>query len=188
MKRRINFYTLYERLVRMTPEKPLPETVEYQVLARTYPHLARSIMLKKEIERLEEGLKSTRTRLTRFQTRKETKDIRAKLKRENLLKHLHGESREETAFCIHFKLNAMKNRSFAFATWLFTLLKDLHLKVRRILLSSVLDLKSMYAVERSQTIMEWLHEHQKRPNKKTLRRIKFPEKRLRRKLPEKSSR
>ena len=57
MKRKVNYNLIYKKLLRMRPEKPVAESLEYKVLARAYPHLAESIRLKKEMERLKERLR-----------------------------------------------------------------------------------------------------------------------------------
>ena len=57
MKRKVNYNLIYEKLLRMRPEKPVAESPEYKVLASAYPHLAESIRLKKEMERLKERLR-----------------------------------------------------------------------------------------------------------------------------------
>ena len=166
MKKRTNYYLYYERLMRMRLEEPVVEAPEYEVLARRYPHLAKSIKLKREIKRLEENWRSLKERPMKIRIKKEILSIKAKLKRENILKQLHGESRREAVFHIHFIAGSVNERIFSLAGRISVTLGKTYRNIRKVFLSSVFDLKSLDAAERGLVVREWLHKHHKKPSRK----------------------
>jgi len=166
MKEKISYNRFYEKLVKMQPDKPMQETVEYQVLAKAYPHLAESLRLRKEIERLERESKSLRKGSAKTRIEKEIMNLQTKLKRVNLSKRLHGESRKEASLRMHFRIGNAKRYVSSSAEHVVAVLRNLFGNIRRRLLSNVLDLKSMYAAERSLTIKEWVKTHRKKPERK----------------------
>jgi len=166
MKKRTNYYLYYERLMKIRLEELVVEAPEYRVLARRYPHLAKSIKLKREIRRLEKKRTTTKERTMKLRIEKEILSIKAKLKRENILKKLHGESRREAVFHIHFITRSIKERIFSFARRISVTLGKTDRNIHEVFLSPVFDLKSLDAAERSLAVREWLHKHDKKPSRK----------------------
>jgi len=104
------YYLCYERLMRTTPEKPLAEIPEYKTLATRYPHIAESVRLRTEIERLENEARSAEERSTRLQKRRQIERLSAELRRQGILKRLHGESKQEADFRKRFTISSLKRR------------------------------------------------------------------------------
>lgn len=171
MKEKTECYPYYEKLMKMKLEQSVEETTEYKVLAKRYPHLAESIRLKKEIGRLEKKQKSEKERSSRFQIRREMNATRAKLKKENILKRLHGESKQETIFHIHFIIGTSKEHISSLAmsghmtlrkTYI-GLQKKLRRSMYRKLPPSIFDLKSLDTAEKGLALREWIqNRHKKR--------------------------
>lgn len=164
MKKRTNYYLYYERLMKIRLEKPMVEAPEYEVLSKRYPHLAESIKLKREITRLEKKRGAIKERTMKLQIRKEILAMKAKLKRENILKKLHGESRREAVFQIHFTIRSINERIFSLARRISVAFGATDRKIHEMLLSPIFDLKSLDAAERSLAVREWLHKHHKKPS------------------------
>ena len=166
MKRRTDYYLYYERLMKMQLEKPVDEAPEFEVLSKRYPHLAESIKLKREIERLEKRRKALKEKTIRLRLEKKILGIKTKLKRENILKKLHGESRRETVFQIHFTMKSVNERIFSLARRISVAFGTTDRNIHEVFLSPIFDLKSLDAAERSLAVREWLHKHHKKPSMK----------------------
>jgi hypothetical protein len=162
MKEKAECYPYYERILKMKLEQSVTETTEYKVLAEHYPHLAESIRLKRKIERLKEKLISEKERSSRFQIKREINVTKTKLKQENMLKRLRGESKQETIFRTHFIINASKEHIYSLA------MKSMHActsapkKLRRLMSPSVVDLKSLDTTEKGLALREWVQDHHKK--------------------------
>ncbi len=166
MNKTTNYYLYYERLMKMRLEKPVVEAPEYELLSKHYPHLAKSIKLKREIKRLKKKKRALKERRMKLRMEKEILDIKAKLKRENILKKLHGESRREAVFHIHFTTRSINRRILSFAKRIRGALGATDRNIHEVFLSPVFDLKSLDATERSLAVKEWLHKHHKKPSMK----------------------
>ena len=170
MKEKVECYPYYEKLMKMRFKQSVLETIEYKVLAEHYPHLAESIRLKREIERLKKRLKSEKERSSRFQIKREMNVTRAKLKKENMLKRLHGESKQEAIFRTHFIINTSKEHISSLAMKSRMTLRKTHMsahkKLRmlmyRKLPPSVFDLKSLDTTEKGLALREWIQNHRKK--------------------------
>jgi hypothetical protein len=170
MKEKAECYPYYEKLMKMKLEQSVIETAEYKVLAEHYPHLAESIRLKREIGRLKEKLKSEKERSLRFQIKREINVTRTKLKQENMLKRLHGESKQETIFRTHFIINTSKEHISSLVMKSRMTLQKKHVsvqkKLRRLMYRklppSVFDLKSLDTAEKGLALREWIQKHNKK--------------------------
>jgi hypothetical protein len=167
MKESDTYYRCYEKLMRETPEKPLVEVPEYKNLAERYPHIARSIELRKEIERLDKGARSATKRSTRVQMRRQIDRLSAELKQQGTLKRLRGESKQENDFRIRFTIDSLKRRLSSLALGLSKVCFDLQEKVqeqsrksRRAraerLPPSLFDLRSLDPADKSLALTEWI--------------------------------
>lgn len=166
MKKETNFYLYYERLMKMQLEKPVVEAYEYEVLSKRYPHLAKSIKLKREIKRLEKKRRAIKERSIKLRIEKEILGMKEKLKRESILKKLHGESGREAVFHIHFTIRNINERIFSLARRIRAAFGTTSKSIHEVFLSPVFDLKSLDTAERSLAVREWLHRHNKKPSMK----------------------
>jgi hypothetical protein len=166
MKEKAEFNLYYEKLMKMKLEQSMVETIEYKVLAEHYPHLVESIRLKREIERLKERLNSEKERSSRFQIKREMNVTRAKLKQENMLKRLHGESKQEAIFRTHFIIGTSKEHISSLVMTLRKAYKSVQKRLRmlmyRRLPPSVFDLKSLDTTEKGLALREWIQNHRKK--------------------------
>lgn len=171
MKEETNCYAQYKRLLKRKDEIPVTETKEFKVLAERHPHIAESVRLKDEMRKLKERLESAKERKTRSKASKEMNSLKVKLRREEIRKKLHGESKLERTYHARFirdsateKLSSWRKKSQAS-------LKRTRTKVGRRLGTlkqqklppSFLDLKSLYLVERNVALKEWVRSRRKRP-------------------------
>lgn len=168
MKKKTNYYPYYERLMKKRLEEPVVEAPEYEVLARRYPHLAKSIKLKRDIKRLEKKRTTLKERTMKLRIEKEILGIKAKLKRENILKKLHGESRREAVFHTYFTIRSFSERIHSLARRISVTSGKTARNIHEVFLSPVFDLKSLDATERSLALREWLHKHHKKPSRKLI--------------------
>jgi len=166
MKEKAECYPYYEKLMKVKLEQSATETTEYKALAEHYPHLAESIRLKREMERLKEKLKSEKERPSRFQIKREMNVTRAKLKQENMLKRLHGESKQEAIFRTHFIIGTSKEHISSLVMTLrkayTSVQKKLRMLMYRRLPPSVFDLKSLDTAEKGLALREWIQNHGKK--------------------------
>ncbi len=170
MKEKAKCYPYYKKLMKMKLEQSVIETTEYKVLAEHYPHLAESIRLKREMERLKGKLKSEKERSSRFQIKRELNATDAKLKKENLRKRLRGESKQEAVFRRHFIINTSKEHISSLVMSSRMTLRKTHRNLRkklrrfmyRTLPPSVFDLKSLDTAEKGLALREWIQGHDRK--------------------------
>jgi len=169
MKRKTDYYPYYKKLTKMTLEKPPEEADEYKVLFQNYPCIAESIKLKTEMKRLNEKMKSVKDRPTKFQIKREMNKIKAMLKREGILKQLHGESKQEKVFKRRFRIDSMKEHvSFSIMRTRKSLTKvsvnaqkRLRASAHRNLPPPIFDLNSLDMAEKGLALREWIRRHRK---------------------------
>jgi hypothetical protein len=166
MKRKAKYDLYYEKFMRMKLERSIVETAEYRPFCRRYPHLAESIRLKREIGRLEKKLKSEKRSSLRLQIKREIDVTRAKLRKERILKRIHGESKQEAIFRKRAGINTLKSR-------LTHTLQKFSAHTRRVihidLPPSLHDLKSLERAETGLALREWIQgRRKKRRKQKTL--------------------
>lgn len=153
--------------MRTLPSAAVKEIPEYQALAARYPHLSESIRLRKELERLDGELKSTKERSTKLRIHGEMKSIVRELRRVGILKRLHGESKRETNYKMRFLLVTVRRRLASVVRGIrivySTLQEDLEERSRRARLSrasklppSLFDLRSLDPVDRGSALTEWI--------------------------------
>ena len=171
-----DYYPYYEKLIKMSIEEPIAETPEYKVLAEGYPHLAESIKLKREVKRLKEKLRSLEERSKRSQMNREILRIETKLKRENIQKRLHGESKQEAIFKTSSAIATSKERVSSLASNARDALRKAYADIRSVdrslrrsmhrkLPPSIFDLRSLDTAERGLAVKEWLLEHHRKRQK-----------------------
>ncbi|MCK4885055.1 hypothetical protein KAS24_03190, partial [Candidatus Bathyarchaeota archaeon] len=99
----------------MKLEESIMKTSEYHSFSEIYPRITESIRLKREIERLTNEYKSEKARSSKFKIKREITITKTKLKKNNLLKRLHGESKQEAIFQRTLKHNTSKMHFPSFA-------------------------------------------------------------------------
>ena len=110
MKEQIKHYKHYERIMKTGLEQSVVKTSEFQRFSELYPNIAESIRLKRKIERLTNLVKSEKYEGSKFKIKREISVTKSKLRKNNLLKRLHGESKQEAIFQRKFKRNRSKMR------------------------------------------------------------------------------
>lgn len=164
MKTKIDCYPYYKRLLRIRFEEPIAETQDYQHLARQYPYMAESIRLKLEMQMLKEKAKLAKDRVSKGKTRREVSEIRAKQRRNSILKRLHGENRKDWVYRLNFGFETLRERVLLQILKRYKTLERLrkrlgkrwHRNVQRTVPPSILDLRSLDCVEKDLMLKEWV--------------------------------
>jgi hypothetical protein len=146
-----HYHYFYEKLRKMKLEEFI-EAPEYTVLAERYPHIAKSLRLEKEREKLRTELRFKKDRSERSRIRKRIIGIEMELKRERALKYVFGESMQENLFRIRFILITVKQR-------ISSLVRQ---RISSLVPPSFVDLKSLDALERGWIIREWTRKRKKK--------------------------
>jgi hypothetical protein len=150
--------------MKMELEQPIVKTSEYQYFSELYPHIAESIRLKRKIERLTNILKSKKYKGSEFEIKREIAIIKTKLKKNNLLKRLHGESKQEAIFQRKFKLKISKMRYSSIVKKcqknLGRPIRKFHRKLKmsmhKNLPPTLFNLRELYVAEKGSALKEWL--------------------------------
>lgn len=165
------YYLCYEKLIRTTPRKPLVEIPEYKNLAARYPHIAESVRLRTEIEGLEKEARSEEEKSVRLQKKRQIGRLNAELRRQGILKRLHGESKQEADFRRRFTINSLKRRLSLLGLRARKVCSDLQenlqeqsrrsrARARRAraekLPPSLFDLRSLDSADRGLALTEWV--------------------------------
>jgi hypothetical protein len=166
VKDQLEHYKHYERIMKMKVEQSVVETFEYQSFSGLYPHIAESIRLKRKIERLTNILKSEKDKGSEFKIKREITITKSKLRKNNLFKRLHGESKQEAIFHRKFKLNCSKIGYLLlmkkFWTTLGQPIRNFQIKLRNFmhknLPPSLFNLRELDVTERGLALREWLQE------------------------------
>ena len=142
------------------------KTPEYQILSRIYPNITESIKLEREMKRLSNKLKSKKEKSTEFRIKREITIIRGKMRKNKLLKRLHGESKKEAIFRKTMKLG-LSNKIFT------SLSKKYHSvfvrritffrkKIRENLPPTIFSLRELDVTEKGMELSEWIRETRKK--------------------------
>ena len=169
LKGPMNYYKHYEKLMKAPLEQSIVKTSEYHIFSETYPHITESIRLKRELKRLTSKLKSEKAGSSKFKTKREIAITKTRLKRNNLFKRLHGESKQEAVFQRKLKLSTMKMRGSLFAKKFQKRLgqpnknfkKKLGRSLHKNLPPSLFNLRELDVSERGLALREWLQENRK---------------------------
>lgn len=154
----------------MELEQSIVKTPEYSSFSELYPHIAESIRLKRTIKRLNTRLQSEKARSTKFKTKRELNITRTELKKNNLLKRLHGESKQEAIFQRKFKLQSSRKRFSTlvgkYTKMLSQPIRKLQRKLRRSMHKNfpptLFSLRELDAAEKGLALREWLQENRKK--------------------------
>ena len=170
MKDQMNYYKHYEKLMKMNLEESIVKTSEYHSFSEIFPRITESIRLKRNIERLTNKLKSEKARSSKFKIKREITITKTKLKKNNLLKRLHSESKQEAIFQRTLKLNSSKMHVSSFAKKRYMTLehaitnfrKKLRRSMHRRLPPSIFNLRELDASEKGLELREWIQENRKK--------------------------
>lgn len=162
----MNYYKHYEKLMKMKLEESIMKTSEYHSFSEIYPRITESIRLKREIERLTNKLKSEKVRSSKFKIKREITITKTKLKKNNLFKRIHRESKQEAIFQRTLKHNSSKMHVSSFAKKGYTTLgqsiRRLRRSLHRNLPPSLFNLRELDATEKGLALREWLQENRKK--------------------------
>ena len=166
MKDQLNHYKLYEKIMKTGLEQSVTETLEFQSFSESYPSIAESIRLKRELERLAKMLKSVNRKGSEFKIKKEIAITKSKLRKNNLLKRLHGESKQEASFHRKFKRKRSKMRYSLLVKKIWNRLgqpvrkfqRKLGRAIHKNLPPSLFNLRELDATEKGIAVREWLQE------------------------------
>ena len=152
--------------MKMKLEESIMKTSEYHSFSEIYPRITESIRLKREIERLTNKLKSEKVRSSKFKIKREISITKTKLRKNNLFKRIHRESKQEAIFQRKLKHNSSKIYVPSFAKKYQKILGQPIRKLRRSmhknLPPSLLNLRELDATEKGLALREWLQENRKK--------------------------
>ena len=166
MKDLLQNYRIYEKIMKMGLEQSVAETFEFQSFSEIYPNMAESIRLKREIERLTKIMKSKKRTGSEFKIKKEIAITKSKLRKNKLLKRLHGESKQEASFHRKFKRKRSKMRYSLLVKKIWNRLgqpvrkfqRKLGRAIHKNLPPSLFNLRELDATEKGIAVREWLQE------------------------------
>lgn len=181
MNERNEYYSYYEKLMRMPAQEAMEQSPEYQSLASRYPHLSKSIKLRKDLQRLRKELKSAKHRPTKLQISAQIRILDAELKRQNTVKRVHVDGKAEKSYKRRFAIAAL---SQLLAGWCLSTAQAIRLALLKLqnayselqrrrrklaqrarlsrsmrLPPSLSDLRSLDPVERGLAVREWIEKH-----------------------------
>lgn len=166
MKDQMNYYKHYEKLMKMKLEESIMKTSEYHSFSEIYPRITESIRLKREIERLTNKLKSEKGISSKFKIKRKISITKTKLRKNNLFKRIHRESKQEAIFQRNLKIGTTKMYVSLFTKKGYTTLGQSIRKLRRSmhknLPPSLLNLRELDATEKGLALREWLQEKRKK--------------------------
>ena len=165
MKDQMKYYMHYEKLMKMKLEQSIVKTSEYSSFSKIYPYIAESIRLKRETERLTNKLKTEKVRSTKFKIKREISITKTKLRKNNLFKRIHRESKQEAIFQRKLKLGTTKMHVTALAKKGYTTLgqpiRKLRRSMRKNLPPALFNLRELDATEKGLALREWIQEKHK---------------------------
>ena len=163
----MKYHRYYEKLMKMELDQSIVKTSEYSGFSKLYPYITESIKLKREIKRLTNKLKSKKVSSSKFKIKRKLNITKTKLRKNNLLKRLHGESKQEAIFQRTFKIHCAR-AAFAekYRKILGQPIRNLRRKLRRSLHRnlppSLFNLRELDATEKGFALREWLQENRKK--------------------------
>jgi len=160
-------YKHYERIIKMELEQSVVKTSEFQSFSELYSHIAESIRLQRKKERLTNILKSEKYEGSKFKIKREITVTQSQLRKNNLFKRLHGESKQEAIFHRKFKRSTSKMRySLLMNKWRKILgrpIRKFQKKLRRSmhknLPPTLFNLRELDVEEKGLALKEWLQEN-----------------------------
>jgi hypothetical protein len=152
MNNNINCYFCFKKLITKSLDETIEDTFEYKTLYNSYPHLARSIKLTREKNKLLQKLESLKGS-ARVRERGKMFAIDARLRRTNVLKRLFGENKPETKYKVRFTFERLQKTS---KESVFSLSRSIDRHLRRTLPPQLFDLQSLDMIEKGSALKEWI--------------------------------
>jgi len=97
MNKQKDYYYFFKKLTLMSLEEAIENTPEYNALYERYPHITKSIKLRREKERLKK-INSLKKGSARLYNKRQMLEIKEHLEREKIFKRLYGENKQEKMF------------------------------------------------------------------------------------------
>jgi hypothetical protein len=157
----------------MSLEETIEDTPEYKALYEHYPHITKSIRLRREKKRLKK-LNSLDKGSVRLYHKRQMLEIKEHLDREKTFKRLFGENKQEKIFNRRFKfenikenvssLNSSLNRTFNNTIKkIYGNLRSFNQRKSRLLhrnlLPTLFDLRSLDVNEKGLAVREWIYKN-----------------------------
>jgi hypothetical protein len=141
----------------MNLNQSIVKTPEYQILSKNYPNITESIKLEREMKRLNIKLISNKGKSTQFKIKREIAIIKRKLRKNKLLKRLHGESKQEEIFRKTMKPELSNNIITSLSKKFFvTRITNFRKKIRENLPPTIFSLRELDASEKGLELSEWI--------------------------------
>lgn len=162
-----DYYFFFKKLIQMSLEETIEDTLEYKALYEHYPHITISIRLRREKERLKQKINSLDKGSARLHNTRQMFEVKEQLGREKILKRLFGENKQEKMFNIRFTFENAKERVSSLNRSYHTKLRKMHGNLRsfnqsinrflhRKLPPTVFDLGSLDVNEKGLAVREWI--------------------------------
>ena len=152
--------------MRMELEQSIVKTSEYSSFSSRYPYITESIRLKREIKRLTNKLKTEKVGSTKFKIKRKITTAKTKMRKNNLLKRIHKESKQEAIFQKKLKRENTKIRIAALTKKGSTTLGKINRKFKRSmhknLPPTLFSLRELTAAEKGLALREWVRENRKK--------------------------
>lgn len=153
--------------MKMQLDRSIVKTSEYRNFSKLYPHISESIKLRRRIKRLNNKLKSDKVRSSKIKIKRELNITKTKLRKNNIFKRLHGESKQEAIFQrtikIHYSRTAFAEK---YRKFIGQPIRNLRRKLRRAmhrnLPPSLFNLRELDATEKGLALREWIQENRKK--------------------------
>lgn len=162
MKDRLKTFKNYEIIRKMDIEIPIILTPEYQNFSKVYPRIAESIELERKIERLTKMLKSESHKNSKIQIKREINITKTKLRKNKLIKRLHGDNKQEAILQKKYK---QKNPKIHYLTLIKkgsqlinNVKKKISQNLHKNLPPSIFNLRELTVSEKGMELREWLQE------------------------------
>jgi len=166
MTEKNDYYFFFKKLTRMSLDETIEDTHEYKALYEHYPHITKSIRLRREKERLKK-INSLDKGAARLHNKRQMLEIKEQLEREKILKRLLGESKQEKMFNIRFTFENTKERVSSLNRRYNTKLRKMRGNLRsfnqsinrllhRKLPPTLFDLGSLDVNEKGLAVREWV--------------------------------
>jgi len=169
--------------MRAAPGTITQETSEYQALSARYPHLSEHIRLRKEFERLKQELRTAKGRSRRLQVSREIESIVDRLRRQDMLMRLHGESKRLSDYKTRFLIMSAKQRVSSMVLRAQLRIRRLYLNLQKKLQEqsrrtrykrastlppSLLDMRSLDPLDKSLALRDWIEKRKVRIQRQEL--------------------
>ena len=169
MNKQKECYFFFKKLIQMNLEEDIEDTPEYKALYEHYPHITKSIRLRREKERLKK-LNSLDKGSVRLYHKRQMLEIKEHLDREKTFKRLFGENKQEKIFNRRLTFENTKERISSLNRTFNTTLKKIHENLplfnqrksrllHRNRLPTLFDLRSLDVNEKGLAVREWIYKN-----------------------------